>query len=61
MLNCCMFNSSNFIKNMEIFVKRALGDIGRNAGGVVGNVKNSGVYGAYIGSIGNKGLLVVNH
>lgn len=51
MLNQSFFNLSNFMKKTDISVKSTLEDIGGNTGGIVGNVDNSGVYGAYIGGI----------
>ena len=41
------------MKNVDVFVKILLEDIGGNAGGIFGNVDNSGVYGSYIGHIGD--------
>ena len=51
MLNQSLFDPAKFMKNTEIFVKSVLEDIGGNAGGIIGNVDNAGVYEAYIGGI----------
>ena len=51
MLNCCLFNCYSFIENKYTFIKISLDYTSGNAGGVVGNVDISGLYGAYLGVI----------